>query len=406
MTNQSEGEVKTSPRHYRLTVDEWVEVVTELKPAEIKILYYLRTLDPFGDRPLDIGVREMAKILSCSPGTVSKALKALDTKGYIDLEITTARVKLHSKSEVFPTGNSVSLESKVFPTGNNLVREETITFSRKQLRSLGNTQPPEPSPAKGSRSPQTIHTLKTDQTPTPDPNPVCVKKEQKEENQSNPLQENPQKNRVESAEIAPTTKESAPTKPNPTKPGNNPLPEILRRAENLGVRLGDRKLKAAIAAHPTRLETAVEALSEKAPTVRYPTRFLEKALLEAWEPETKQNLAFSQWYGEARRQDCGVLGGELLDGVQWVFDHQGDRHRWDELKALSWDELKAKLNPSTVMDFSGVLAAIDCEILRLRWAADQVRTFLEQTFETSKCSQLSDEQLLELLALLEGEVAV
>lgn len=79
------------PRHiskfYTLTNQEWARACTELKPAELKVLYYLRTLDPFGDRPLNLGVRELAAALNCNPGTVSRALKALDKKGWIDPDV-------------------------------------------------------------------------------------------------------------------------------------------------------------------------------------------------------------------------------------------------------------------------------------------------------------------------------
>ena len=117
--------------HYRLTSEEWVKACRELKPSEKDVLYYLRTLDPFGDNPIDIKVREMARELNVNPSTVSRALKALDVKGWIDLEITSATVKLHTShavEKVLPQRNSVaptqhpneSTVEKVLPDDNGV----------------------------------------------------------------------------------------------------------------------------------------------------------------------------------------------------------------------------------------------------------------------------------------------
>ena len=136
-----------SARHYRLTNDEWLKAVKDLKPRERDVLYYLRTLDPWGDKDLEIGVREIATDLECSPGTVSKALKVLDQKNWIDLEITAAKVKLRTdKSEsqlvevpdsqdVFPSGNSVLSRKQLFPTDNDRFLQETVVSPRKQSAS-------------------------------------------------------------------------------------------------------------------------------------------------------------------------------------------------------------------------------------------------------------------------------
>ncbi len=122
MTHKHQGAVKPQPslrsaRHYRLTNAEWLKAVKELKPRERDVLYYLRTLDPWGDKDLVIGVREIATALECSPGTVSKALKVLDQKGWINLEIIAAKVKLRTdKSESQPIDMSDS--QYMFPPGN------------------------------------------------------------------------------------------------------------------------------------------------------------------------------------------------------------------------------------------------------------------------------------------------
>ena len=96
---------KTPPRqtsaplkgvHYRLTNEEWLTLWDNLRPAEIKVLLHLRTLDPFGDRTLEIGVRDLGRTLSMDHSTVSRALKTLDKKGYIDLDLIQVNVRVQS----------------------------------------------------------------------------------------------------------------------------------------------------------------------------------------------------------------------------------------------------------------------------------------------------------------------
>jgi hypothetical protein len=115
-------------KFYPLQNDEWVKAWGELKPAEVQVLYHLRTLDPFGEKELELGVSAIALRLGLSKGTVSKALKALNEKGWIDLELIKVKVKLHthrSSAKKFPTGNTVSYRKRgfpqetQFPTGND-----------------------------------------------------------------------------------------------------------------------------------------------------------------------------------------------------------------------------------------------------------------------------------------------
>ena len=128
--------------YYQLTSEEWLRACKELKPSEKDVLYYLRTLDPFGEKDLDIGVREMARALGMSPSTVSRALKELDHKEWIDMEITSARVKLHSQQascgEVLPPRNSVAPTQqegcgKVLPTDNSVAPTQQVLRPRNDL---------------------------------------------------------------------------------------------------------------------------------------------------------------------------------------------------------------------------------------------------------------------------------
>lgn len=161
--NKSQAPELPKNLHYRLTNEEWIQAVRSLTPSQRDILYYLRTLDPFGDRALDIGVREIAKILGYNPGTVSRALKALDNEGYIELDLLRVRVRIKSRKSVV-SEQQCCVETTVLFQDNTHDPETTPTIATQHPRSPRNTQPPEPAPGIASRSPHTIHTNQTNKT--------------------------------------------------------------------------------------------------------------------------------------------------------------------------------------------------------------------------------------------------
>lgn len=73
------------PIHYRLTFDEWCSFAKQLKPAELKVLYYLRTLDPSGERSLEVRITDIADEMGLNKGTVSRALKVLARTNNTDI---------------------------------------------------------------------------------------------------------------------------------------------------------------------------------------------------------------------------------------------------------------------------------------------------------------------------------
>ena len=157
----------TQPLHYRLTTEEWLEVSHRLTRAELIVLYYLRTLDPFGDRPLDLKVVDIAEKTNLTKGTVSKALRSLSDQELIELEMVTVRVRLNpsklNSPKKFPVGNQVSCEKQEkFPTGNIEAPEETFLSCRKLPSSVGNFQDSELAQDRDSGSPHTIQTIHTD----------------------------------------------------------------------------------------------------------------------------------------------------------------------------------------------------------------------------------------------------
>jgi len=92
---------KIQGKFYPLQHQEWLRACRELTKAELEVLYYIRTIDP-RNYGVEINAAEIARQLS-SPErqvhrqTVSRALKELDAKGFIDLELLQVKVKVKAK---------------------------------------------------------------------------------------------------------------------------------------------------------------------------------------------------------------------------------------------------------------------------------------------------------------------
>jgi predicted transcriptional regulator len=150
-----------APLFYQLTNKEWVETVKDLTGAEIKVLYHVRSLDPFGDRELDYSVTQVALQLGLSKGAVSKAFKKLDQMNLICVELVRVKVRVNTnKNNIteFPKENSVSYRKHKLPIRNENFSEETEVSSSKRSFPIGNEQPLEPLQHKDSSIPQTIQT--------------------------------------------------------------------------------------------------------------------------------------------------------------------------------------------------------------------------------------------------------
>ncbi|MDV2997600.1 MAG: hypothetical protein N4J56_007305 [Chroococcidiopsis sp. SAG 2025] len=156
----SEQKATKKPLFYPLTHEEVLDL-KDLTGVEIKVFLYVRTLDPFGDRNLEYSVTAVAEELGLSKGAVSKAIKSLDAKGFIHVELT--RVKIRIKADTsdvasFPIGNNVSQSEPAFPIGNQDFPEETEVSYKKPEFPIGNDRQPEPLPEKASNSSQTNKT--------------------------------------------------------------------------------------------------------------------------------------------------------------------------------------------------------------------------------------------------------
>lgn len=68
---------------FKLTANGWTELYAQLTKSELGLLYYIRSLDPFGDRELELSNSLIAKKLRISVRTVQRALASLKAKGLI-----------------------------------------------------------------------------------------------------------------------------------------------------------------------------------------------------------------------------------------------------------------------------------------------------------------------------------
>jgi hypothetical protein len=141
---------KIQGKFYPLQHDEWLRACRELTPAQRDVLYFVRTLDPYGDG-LDISIAEIARQLSTDKrtvhrSTVSRALKELDANGFIDMELLMVKLNIKAKgihcwdSEAYalPFGNASGVqdaslratqeasETSVLPTDNKRDHDATV----------------------------------------------------------------------------------------------------------------------------------------------------------------------------------------------------------------------------------------------------------------------------------------
>lgn len=121
---------------------------------------------------------------------------------------------------------------------------------------------------------------------------------------------------------------------------------ILQRAEKLGVKVSDRILLEVIKRWPERVPVALDCLEEKQPIVQYPTRFLQKAIQENWQPERTASAptGFGDWFNEARRRGLAIAS-EMRDGVLHVFTANEHWHPFEQLRRMTWDELSTRISP-------------------------------------------------------------
>jgi DNA-binding MarR family transcriptional regulator len=116
--NQESSSRKSQVLHLRLTNKDWVDCFKSLTRAELGVFFYIRTLDPYGDRILDIDCGKVGESLGIHRTSVSRALEELKKKEFIDFEIEKARVRQKVSNR------KLTLLTKVENTSNNEQEQE------------------------------------------------------------------------------------------------------------------------------------------------------------------------------------------------------------------------------------------------------------------------------------------
>ena len=92
---------KIQGKFYPLQIKEWLESIKQLTYSEVKILYYLRAIDPY-NKGINITPAKIAKDLSTEESkmhrsTVGRALKILEDKGFLEMELLQVYIKVNPK---------------------------------------------------------------------------------------------------------------------------------------------------------------------------------------------------------------------------------------------------------------------------------------------------------------------
>jgi len=69
--------------HYRLTSDEFLTINSKLTDAQLRVYLYYKTLDPFGDRRVEICTKAIAETLGITQRCVQIALNKLSSMGLL-----------------------------------------------------------------------------------------------------------------------------------------------------------------------------------------------------------------------------------------------------------------------------------------------------------------------------------
>lgn len=157
-------DTKIQGKFYPLQHEEWLRACRELTPAQRDVLYYLRTLDPYSTG-MEVSPARIAKDLSTEEkpvhrSTVGRALKALDEKGFVDMELLKVKVHvltkgLHCCDEATSCGEATSCdEATMLPDGNLGDHDATCAIATQLARSPRNKRQPEASPGEDSSIPK------------------------------------------------------------------------------------------------------------------------------------------------------------------------------------------------------------------------------------------------------------
>lgn len=97
-----------SEKHLRITHDEFLAINDRLTEGELRVYFYLRTLDPFGDLKLTIDTSVISERLGLVRRTVQKCLKSLESKKLIDWEVVVSRISTYAANVGSPSESRIA----------------------------------------------------------------------------------------------------------------------------------------------------------------------------------------------------------------------------------------------------------------------------------------------------------
>jgi len=85
----------TTTAHYRLTSDEFLTINSKLSDAQLRVYIYYKTLDPFGDRRVEICTKAIAEALGITQRSVQRCLNKLASMGLLVWEKAKSFIMRH-----------------------------------------------------------------------------------------------------------------------------------------------------------------------------------------------------------------------------------------------------------------------------------------------------------------------
>ncbi len=114
--------MSSEPLFHCLTLEEWKNVTKICNYSEVKVLYYILSENPMGDRVVDCRVRTIAQEMGISVGAVSKAIKGLEQKGLVG-EVIITRADITIQPRIISDRAKEYLAKKNQKEGNYLEHE-------------------------------------------------------------------------------------------------------------------------------------------------------------------------------------------------------------------------------------------------------------------------------------------
>lgn len=111
----AQSTTKIQGKFYPLQNEEWVEVCKELTKSQLSVLYYLRSLDPYGNG-IKVKASAIAEKLGITKRAVNLAIAFLEERGYIVLEDIEYTAKISAGGCMCDTSANVTEVRKEFPT--------------------------------------------------------------------------------------------------------------------------------------------------------------------------------------------------------------------------------------------------------------------------------------------------